>query len=362
MSEREPLIAQLLDMSVSFFTRAEAAAKLGRMGDPEAIGALAGAAKDEEPYVREKAVVALGELGGACAVPPLVAALSDDSSAIRRYAAAALGKIAEPGAIGALKELQQDRSWSVSQAANEALEAIRKKYPDAFLAAAPEPGPDAQEQPPVQAEEVADAQPIPLKPVEPKPAGKPYEAEPAEAPKEPSSDPKPPTELKPLAPPRPLAPPPAEARQPHPPPAPRPQAQSRRGMTKDELVEAALRGTDIHQGRSGEALLFRVPLPAGRHQDVQLLFRRNDGGEEIVSLFTTCGPAVRANYEWALRMNPKLPCGAIGLIELGRKMSFVMSECLLLSETTPRELRRALTGVATRGDWLEKQLTGRDQL
>ncbi len=328
MAELEELIATLGNSSESYFTRADAATKLGKLGDRAAIDALAEAARDDESYVREKAVLALSVIGGPEAVPPLVHALGDSSSTIRRFAAKSLGKLGEPGAIGALKEATGDSSFSVSQAAKDALDLLRKQHPDAFETARPK----------IEAEPKPPAKPKP--PAEPKPPAKP----------------KPPTVQKPPSPPAP------EVGQPHPPPAARPHIASRRGMSKDELIEAALRGTEIHAVASGEGRLCRVPLPAGRHQDVQLMFRRNDEGEDIISLFTKCGPAARANYEWALRTNPKLPCGAIGLVEEGRKMMFVMSECLLLSETTPRELRRALSGVATKGDWLEKQLTGRDRL
>jgi len=321
MAELEELIATLGNSSESYFTRADAATKLGKRGDRAAINALAEAARDAESYVREKAVLALAVIGGPEAAPPLIRGLSDSSSIIRRLAAKSLGKLGEPGSIGALKEATGDSSFSVSQAAKDALDLLRKQHPDAFETAGPK--------------------------IEPEP-------EPP-APK-PPAEPKPPTVQKRPSPPAP------QVSQPHPPPAARPHSASRRGMSKDELIEAALRETEMHAVASGEGRLCRVPLPAGRHQDVHLMFRRNDEGEEIISLFTKCGPAARANYEWALRTNPKLPCGAVGLVEEGRRMVFVMSECLLLSETTPQELRRALSGVATKGDWLEKQLTGRDRL
>ena len=337
MAELAELIATLGNASESYFARADAATKLGKLGDRAAIDALAESARDIESYVREKAVLALAVIGGPEAAPPLVHALSDSSSTIRRLAAKSLGRLGEPGAIGALKEATGDSSFSVSQTAKDALDLLRKQHPEAFETAKPkietEPEPPAPKPKPP-------AKPKPKPPAEPKPPAKP----------------KPPTVQKPPGPPAP------EVSQPHPPPAASPHTASRRGMSKDELIEAALRGTEIHAVVSGEGRLCRVPLPAGRHQDVQLMFRRNDEGEEIISLFTKCGPAARANYEWALRTNPKLPCGAIGLVEEGRRMIFVMSECLLLSETTPRELRRALSGVAAKGDWLEKQLTGRDQL
>jgi len=320
MADLERLIQQLSDPTASCFTRAEAAMQLARLGDRRVIDPLATAAKDAESYVREKAVCALAELGGHEVVPPIVSALKDASSTIRRLAAQALGTLGDAAAIGALREATSDSSLSVVQAARTALDVLRKSHPEAF------------ERPEPRA-----AGPRPVAP-QPQP---------------------PPAEVRP---PEPQPPPSPKAGQPYPPPAARPDAPPPRGMTKDELLAAALRGTDVHAAQTGDNITLRVPLPDGRHQDVELAFQRTEkDNDDIISLYTYCGPAVRTNFEWALRLNPRMPCGAIGLMEVGRKVLFVVSECLPLGDTTPRELRRAILSVAIKGDWLKKQLGGKNR-
>jgi HEAT repeat protein len=71
----------------------EAAAALGKIGDPAAIPALEGLLRDSYVSVRVRAARALGEIGDRRAVPALTAALEDRSEGVRAAARAALERL-----------------------------------------------------------------------------------------------------------------------------------------------------------------------------------------------------------------------------------------------------------------------------
>jgi HEAT repeat protein len=124
-----------------------AAAKLGKMGNREAVPALIEALRTRNAHVRATCARALGELGDKRAVSVLIDALRDQDTSVSYTAADALGVIgsneAVPGLMQIMKEcysqshherLHNDRSgmYAVARLAlerigtPEALEAIRK--------------------------------------------------------------------------------------------------------------------------------------------------------------------------------------------------------------------------------------------
>ena len=72
--------------------RAQAAAALGRIGNPRAVPALLNSITDTVE-VRRCVVKALGQIGDRAALPALVAALKDDDARVRRYAGRAIAAI-----------------------------------------------------------------------------------------------------------------------------------------------------------------------------------------------------------------------------------------------------------------------------
>lgn len=79
--------------------RRDAAAVLGRLGDPAAVPALASVLWDEDSWLRAPAIDALAEIGHPDAIGPLVPLLADtreaDGRSIRDRAAEALGRLGE---------------------------------------------------------------------------------------------------------------------------------------------------------------------------------------------------------------------------------------------------------------------------
>lgn len=94
--------------------RAELAAALGRVGDPQGREALDLLATDDDPEVRRAAVFALGELGDAGAVPVLRLAAGGEDREAGVLAAEAMGKLGSPvaAAEAALAELPAAERWA----------------------------------------------------------------------------------------------------------------------------------------------------------------------------------------------------------------------------------------------------------
>lgn len=83
--------------------RRQAAAALGKLGDPSAAAALIEHLEEHPDLVEEETIEALGALGNPSAVPLLTKFLKSPRSMLRRASARALGRIESPAAIEPLK-------------------------------------------------------------------------------------------------------------------------------------------------------------------------------------------------------------------------------------------------------------------
>jgi HEAT repeat protein len=115
----ELLISQL--RSADRWGRAEAAEKLGKLGDQGAAGPLAEALGDEDDTVRGRAATALAELADPAAVPALLARLAHGDEWARCRISDALGKLGDARAVGPLAEALGDLHKTVRRAAARAL-------------------------------------------------------------------------------------------------------------------------------------------------------------------------------------------------------------------------------------------------
>ncbi len=104
--------------------RREAAASLGRLGQPWGVPVLIRALDDPEKAVRREAAKALGSIKDARAVPALLEAIDDVDRNVRFYAAYALGEIKDSRATGALVDALRDPEWTVRDQAAWALREI----------------------------------------------------------------------------------------------------------------------------------------------------------------------------------------------------------------------------------------------
>jgi HEAT repeat protein len=107
--------------------RAGAVRILGLVGKPDAIDALAAAAKDPEQDVRRAAVVALGSIkDDPKTVPPLIDALKDSYWFARSEAANALGLKQDARAVKPLLDTVSDKDDTVKTSAENALILLSK--------------------------------------------------------------------------------------------------------------------------------------------------------------------------------------------------------------------------------------------
>lgn len=146
------------------------------------------------------------------------------------------------------------------------------------------------------------------------------------------------------------APVPAAARPPAPP--------SARRAALDALVTAALEGSGATCVRSPFGYEVEVALGARKQRVRVILEGRDDDGDALILVETTCGQAHPGSYKWALRENYKFMHGHLALRRSGDEEQFVFRRTLLERETQPAELRKAILAAGREGDRIEHRHSG----
>jgi HEAT repeat protein len=118
----EDLINKLKDENWPI--RRSAAAALGKIGDPRAVGPLIAVLKDMDYRPRRKAVKALGNFGDIRAVEPLFNALNDKDVVVRTQAAESLRKIGNTGIVEPFIKALKDKRRYVREKAADVLDKI----------------------------------------------------------------------------------------------------------------------------------------------------------------------------------------------------------------------------------------------
>ena len=132
-------------------------------------------------------------------------------------------------------------------------------------------------------------------------------------------------------------------------------------LSDDAIVERITHGTKISKFLSGDTYTLDVPLKGGRTQKVKVLFGSKDfENEEIVTVYTECGPANASIIEWALRKNLTLHYGAFALRRMKNERTLVMVNTLLKHDLNIDELRKSIINIAEKADAVEKALTNKD--
>lgn len=132
----------------------------------------------------------------------------------------------------------------------------------------------------------------------------------------------------------------------------------RRFLTK-EFINKALEGTDINAEALGTGFVLKANLPGGRSQKVIVNDDRADpDGTPLITVSSRGGPAHPKYYRWALEKNAQVSYGAIGIESIAHQDEFVYFDTLIAETTDPPELRNTVMMIAKKGDWLESQLTG----
>lgn len=130
-------------------------------------------------------------------------------------------------------------------------------------------------------------------------------------------------------------------------------------------LEELVRGLEKKGKRSvaphGDGFEVRVELPKGRSQKVYIGPTKRRDGADLIRVFTRCGKPAEDTLHWALRTNMSMAQCALALIDEDGEEEFVLVNCFLTGEVTPRELKSAVNEIAFYGDWVEQRLTGVDE-
>jgi len=141
-----------------------------------------------------------------------------------------------------------------------------------------------------------------------------------------------------------------------------PRAQEEDSLSLGELVKACEKPGQRTVAQKDGDFVVTVQLKQGRHQDVYVSpFKRKDGAE-LIRVFTYCGAESEEALEWALEANMKLSHCALALTHDEDNRRFVLTRCFLAEAARPEQVKAAVKEIAFYGDWIEKKLTGLDEL
>jgi serine/threonine protein kinase len=127
------------------------------------------------------------------------------------------------------------------------------------------------------------------------------------------------------------------------------------------LVRESAVGLDCFIQGCRDTFRLILSLPGDRLQEVVIEATEGKNQERLLSVFSVCGPADPAYFEYALRLNSNLTYGSISVHNVLETPMFVMSRTFLRDTVRPEDLRHALIEIARRSDRIEKQLTCMDQ-
>jgi eukaryotic-like serine/threonine-protein kinase len=129
----------------------------------------------------------------------------------------------------------------------------------------------------------------------------------------------------------------------------------------ESLVRESAEGLDCFIQGCRDTFRLILSLPGDRLQEVVIEATEGKNQERLLSVFSVCGPADPAYFEYALRLNANLTYGSISVHNVLDTPMFVMSRTFLRDTVSPEDLRHALIEIARRSDRIEKQLTCMDQ-
>ncbi|MCS7470185.1 protein kinase [Stieleria sp. ICT_E10.1] len=129
----------------------------------------------------------------------------------------------------------------------------------------------------------------------------------------------------------------------------------------ESMLTEALAGSSMLPEFDGQRYHVRVTLPDGRNQIVSVeLDEDAETHEEIVRVFSICGPASASYYERALHLNAAMSHGAIGIESVSGIPHFVMVNSYPRATCDAHEIRTSIAEVAKYADHVEDLLTGED--
>ncbi len=113
---------------------------------------------------------------------------------------------------------------------------------------------------------------------------------------------------------------------------------------------------------SGKSFWFRVRLSPERTQDVAVQVSRGETpGDELVLVYTECGPADARLYETLLRKNLTLRAGAFAIRDIDGHAHFAMVDTVAAPAATADDLARRIERIAAQAEVVESVLAKQEQ-
>lgn len=129
----------------------------------------------------------------------------------------------------------------------------------------------------------------------------------------------------------------------------------------ESMLNEALAGSSMRAEFDGERYHVPIRLSDGRNQIVSVeCVQDAETHEDIVRVFSVCGPTSSSYYERALHLNAAMSHGAIGIETLSGVPHFVMVNSYPRATCDPQEIRTSIAEVAKYADHVESLLTGED--
>ena len=129
----------------------------------------------------------------------------------------------------------------------------------------------------------------------------------------------------------------------------------------ERLVRDSADGLDCFIQGCRDTFRVILPQPGDRLQEVIIEATEGKNNERYLSVFSICGPADPAYFEYALSLNAHLTYGSISIHTVLGTPMFVMSRTFPRDTVRTEDVRDALLEIARRADLVEKQLTRQDQ-
>jgi serine/threonine-protein kinase len=127
------------------------------------------------------------------------------------------------------------------------------------------------------------------------------------------------------------------------------------------LLVEALHGMAVECHEENDQFQVHLRLKDGRSQRVHVeLAEGFEPNQEVIRIFSVCGPMCPAYVEKALELNARLHYGAIGTERVGGQLCFVMANAFPRASCDPEEIRRSILAIGSFADEVERLLIGDD--
>jgi serine/threonine-protein kinase len=127
------------------------------------------------------------------------------------------------------------------------------------------------------------------------------------------------------------------------------------------LLDEAL--ANLPAAIDGTSDRFCVTMPVAGNRSQKVIVQACNAepiAEQVIKVYSVCGPADQKHYERALQINAAIPHGSIAIESIDGTPHFVMGNTYPRSTCDAEEIRRSVLTIARHADEVEQLVTGRD--